>query len=429
MYFFTLQSEAFYRNKMTKKLKGKFSIRYIILGISNALAFHFVGLIIIAETLICILSIYEIVRIPKYANRKEQIMIKMILFLGVIWFVTQLFTDLYRQSTRSDMLKSLSQIFVFTLLVLAMLIHFQRKMNALRDYLIGVCFSTFIIFIDASASGTAGDWWKFYFGPALSILALMYIGNLKSKTQVKFSLVVGLSFISILLGSRSLGLILLLTAIGFLNFASSRGVGKSLVYLVILVILGNFLNNLVRDASLSGQLGLAQQLKAQQQYQSGPILLVARSELLYEISSIKVSPFFGLGSSPAPSAKVLVNTYDLETRFGINTKQTAAYADLIRTGRTPQHSVFFGAWVEGGLLSVLLLAYLFLMMLKWNARNNIRTSTSKYSVLSRYFFFNFVWAFFFSPLGAGSRMTLAIGFGVCFFAFRDNQIRETTNDL
>ena len=409
---------------MSRRIIERTNPGYILLGISNAVAFKFVGLIIIAEVVICLVSIYEISNVQKYVGGQELRMIQKVLFLGLLWFLTQLFTDLYQQSPRNETLKSLSQIFVFTLLILAMLIHFQRKMDALNNYLIGVCFSTLVIFVEALASGSVGDWWKFYFGPALSVLGLLFIGIIRAKTFVKFSLVVSLSFISIVLGSRSLGLILLLTAIGFLNLNFTRGIGKSLTYLVLLLILGNFFNNLVRDASLSGQLGVSQQLKAQRQYQSGPILLVARSELLYEISSIKNSPFFGSGSSPTPANSVLLNTYDLETKYGIATKQTSAYKVLLETGKTPQHSVIFGAWLEGGLLAVLLHIYLFILMFRWNASNNIRTSTSEYSILSRYFFFNFLWAFFFSPLGAGSRMTLAIGFGTCYFTYRENVAKE-----
>lgn len=409
---------------MRIKLIKRIQPRYILLGIGNAIAFEFVGLIILAEILICLVAIYEIANIKKYSDREESKMIQKILIFGLFWFVTQLFTDFYQQSPRNETLKTLSQIFVFTCLVLAMLIHFQRKKDALNNYLIGVCVSTLIIYVEALLAGTAGDWWKFYFGPVSAVVGLLCIGVIRATTFVKFSLVLSLSFVSIVLGSRSLGLILLFTAIGFINLNSLQGFGKSLTYLILLLILGNFLNNLVRDASLSGQLGLAQQLKAQQQYQSGPILLVARSELLYEISSIQDSPIFGSGSNPSPSNSVLLSTYDLETKFGIATKQTSAYKVFLETGKTPQHSVIFGAWIEGGLFAVLLLTYLLILMIKWNAKNNIRTSTSEFCILSRYFFFNFLWAFFFSPLGAGSRMTLAIGFGICYFVYRENTARE-----
>ena len=410
---------------MKNLLSGRINIKFLLLGLSNAISFKFIGLVIIAEIIICLQVFVFFAKGKRTHNHKEYRMIRNILILGTIWFTTQLFTDLYQESEVNDTLKSLSQIFVFTMLLIAMITHFQHKENALHNYLIGFCLSTLIIFIEAWNAGNAGDWWKFYFGPTLSILALVLIGRLRASSMVKFLSVITLAAISIILGSRSLGVILILTSIGFLTFRSSRSIGRSLIYVLVLLFLGNIFNGLIRDASLSGQLGVAQQVKAQQQYTSGPILLVARSELLYEIASIRESSFLGQGSNPIPSASVLISTHDMETEFRINSKQTSAYENFTTTGRTPQHSMIFGAWLEGGVFSILLLSYLFALMVRWNTNNSPKSSTSRFSILARYFFINFIWAFFFSPLGAGSRMTIAVGFGICYFVYREHTRKES----
>ncbi len=410
---------------MTNLLSRRINIKYLLLGLSNAISFNFIGLVIIAEIIICLQVIMFFAKGKKTQQNKESRMIRNILILGTIWFTTQLFTDLYQESEITDTLKSLSQIFVFTMLLTAMITHFQHKEYALHNYLIGFCLSNLLIFVGAWNTGNAQDWWKFYFGPTVSVLALVSIGSLRANSMVKFLAIISLAAISIFLGSRSLGVILILTSIGFLTFRSSRSIARSLIFIIVLLVLGNVFNSLIRDASLSGKFGVAQQVKAQQQYTNGPILLVARSELLYELASIRESSFWGKGSNPIPSANVLISTHDMETEFRINSKQTSAYENFTTTGRTPQHSMLFGAWLEGGVLSILLLSYLFILMVKWNIRNNIKGSTSKLSILARYFFINFIWAFFFSPLGAGSRMTIAVGFGICYFAYTENTRKES----
>ena len=405
---------------MVKQSTRRFEFSYFLLGLSNSISFHFIGLVIVAEIIICLLAIHKFLQVRSQMTNEEKRIIHFLFFFGALWFLTQFFTDIYLDATTSDTLKSLSQIFVLIFLLLFMFLHFQHNRIAFRSYLIGVSLSTMVIFLQSISSNKAGDWWKFYFGPSLSVLILLYLGHIRLRNEIKFILIFGLSLISFFLGSRSLGLILLFTAISFLDFFSTRGIGKSLCFLIALLLIGNFANSIFREASLSGRLGFAQQKKAQLQYQAGPIFLVARSEFLYQVASIKESPIFGSGSNPNLSANALITAFDLENKYGVITKKTSAYAELVKTGKTPQHSIFFGAWLEGGIFSIILLLYLFIMMIRWNFRNDVRTSSSNYSILSRYCFFNFCWAFFFSPLGAGSRMTFALGIGICYFAYKDS---------
>ena len=403
------------------------NVKYVLLGLSNAIAFRLIGLLIIAEMLIVVQLMAYFLSKRQPLNHEQKIITSRILFFGIIWFTTQLFTDFYRESAGFDTVKSLSQIFVLTVIILALLNCYQDEEKKFVSYLYGYSLSYGLVFLQALSSGTAGDWWKFYFGPSFSLLFLIFIGSMKKSSMLKFFLVSLLGFFSIVLGSRSLGMILVITSIGFLNFSSSRSILRSLVFFFLFFLLANTANNLIRDASLNGKFGRDQQIKAEQQYSTGPILFVARSELTYQWASIVESPIFGLGSNPSPSVEVLINTYDLESKYGIISKNTAAYQSLTKTGKTPQHSIFFGAWLEGGLISIILLLYLFFQMLKWNSVNIMRTSKSKLSLLASYLHINFLWAFFFSPLGAGSRMNLAVTVGVCFFVYRTNLSKDSLN--
>jgi len=420
---------------MTRKIIGLtrnsfengFEIKYVLLGLTNAIGFRAIGLVIVAEILIILQLIAYLFSKRQAMDYVQKTITNRIIIFGIIWLTTQVFTDFYRESAKVDTAKSISQIFVLTVIVLALLNCYQNEEKKFVSYLYGYSLSYGLVFLQALSSGTAGDWWKFYFGPSFSLLSLIFIGSMKISSMFKFFLVSILGFFSIVLGSRSLGMILVITSIGFLNFSSSRSILRSLVFFLLFFLLANTANNLIRDASLTGKFGRDQQIKAEQQYSTGPILFVARSELTYEWASIVESPIFGLGSNPSPSLEVLINTYDFESKYGIISKNTAAYQSLTETGKTPQHSIFFGAWLEGGLTSIILLLYLFFQMLKWNSVNIIRTSKSKLSLLARYLHINFLWAFFFSPLGAGSRMNLAVTVGVCFFVYSTNISKDSLN--
>lgn len=412
---------------MKNSSENGFNIKYALLGLTNAIGFRAIGLVIVAEILIFLQLIAYLFSKRQAMDNVQKTITNRVIFFGTIWLSAQVFTDFYRESARIDTVKSISQIFVLTVLILALLNCYQNREKALISYLYGYSLSYGLVFLQAITSGTAGDWWKFYFGPSLSLLFLIFIGSLKKSSMLKFFLVSLLGFFSIVLGSRSLGMILILTSIGFLNFRSSRSVLRSVVFLFLCLLLANTVNNLIRDASLTGKFGRYQQIKAEQQYSSGPILFVARSELTYELASIVESPIFGLGSNPSPSLEALINTYDFESKYGIISRNTAAYQSLSTTGKTPQHSIFFGAWLEGGLPSIILLLYLFFQMVKWNSVNIIRVSRSKLSLLAKYLHINFLWAFFFSPLGAGSRMNLAVTVGVCFFVYNTNISKDSLN--
>ena len=386
---------------------------YFILGVSNAFAFQFIGTVILAEILLIVLAFRLFIDLSKGHQYISKSVSLRIVSFGGIWFLSQLFTDLYRQIDTTETFKSLSQIFVLTLSLFALLMGNEDQEFKLSSYFIGLNFSYFLLYF---FSNSPSDSWKFYFGPAISGILLLLLGFSSKKSFTKVVVILLLASMSLVLGSRSLGLILLITALSYLNISQNRYFFKTIVFILCGVLLGVFANNIYRNAALSGELGETQQRKAQLQYASGPILLTARSEFLYEIAAIKSNPWIGLGSNPNATEETLLKTFLLEQQFRVDSKNTAARGSLLKDGRLPQHSMFFGAWLEGGILALPFWLYLFWQMTKWNMRNNLRNQNAKLSVISKYLYINFVWAFFFSPLGAGSRMMLATSIAICFYS-------------
>jgi hypothetical protein len=168
-----------------------------------------------------------------------------------------------------------------------------------------------------------------------------------------------------------------------------------------------FTEQLYQQLSIGGKLGISQQEKALQQFQSGPLLLFARSELLYEVGAIRENPLIGKGSNPILSQSLLINISQDQERFGLQGKETAAYESYLKTGRIPLHSMLFSSWVEAGILGMAFWLILLIFFLRYF--RVVVASKSRFSLLATYFLFSALWSLFFSPLGAGSRLFIALG--------------------
>ena len=67
---------------MTNLLSRRINIKYLLLGLSNAISFNFIGLVIIAEIIICLQVIMFFAKGKKTQQNKESRMIRNILILG-----------------------------------------------------------------------------------------------------------------------------------------------------------------------------------------------------------------------------------------------------------------------------------------------------------------------------------------------------------
>ena len=129
--------------------------------------------------------------------------------------------------------------------------------------------------------------------------------------------------------------------------------------------------------------------------------------MLYEVGAIRENPLIGKGSNPILSQSLLINISQDQERFGLQVKETAAYGSYLKTGRIPLHSMLFSSWVEAGIAGMvfwLIVLYFFLRYFRV-----VVASKSSFSLLATYLLFSALWSLFFSPLGAGSRLFIALG--------------------
>lgn len=401
------------------KIRKKESLSFV-LGFSNFIYFNSFAIIIFLEVIAVLFFILRIIFVSKkmkVAIDQDSKYFKWFYVFGLIWFMAQFYSDLINNRDSLSTKKILAQIVVTIILFYWAHNWFQLENSILTAFLLGYCISVVPNYFLTPNILIKADSWKFCFGPAVTILLLLWYSKYHINLLVQILTIIPLVYTDILLGSRALALV---SSISWITCGFSRLIFKKkiniFISLLIVVLMGLLSSNIYQQMLLSGRLGADQQIKANQQFGAGPLILVARSELLYEVATIKKYMLIGTGSNPNITSDISNEVNSLSAKLGINMNGTAAYQYLKTTGKIPQHSLLFSFWMSGGILAALFWIYLLVILSRWMIK--IRIDNAEYFYLSRFLYVGFIWNFFFSPLGAGQRVLLAITVAVIFHDYK-----------
>jgi len=381
--------------------------KYIVLGLMTAITFQIgVDFIPVEFFSICYL-IFAVGKPFKVQHIHLKFFLKSIIVFGFLLILTQLFTDSYLGISRFETVKSIAQILTLVSLMFAGINLLAQNAQRLHYFLIGYALSSLLTFYFFANVYIDTDPWKFLFANSASILVFLLLGRLKRIRSVQLLVILTLTSIHLILGARSSALLALLTVIAIIiphRILSSK---RSFVMIILSIFLiSSGAEQVYQRLALNGTLGVTQQIKAKQQFEFGPLILVARSEILYEIGSIKESFIFGKGSNPNLSQSLLFSVSLAQERLGLQTKKNAAYEQYLKNGKIPQHSMLFSSWVENGIIGLLF----WLIILIFLVRNFrlVFSSDNNFTFLTSYLLLATLWSLFFSPLGAGSRLFIAL---------------------
>ena len=415
---------------MKPKLSGA-NVASFLLGFSSFLSTKSLGQIVYLEVAaVLFLSIKFIRRAIEGRDATETHLskdVKFLLFFGFIWFLDQGFSNAYHQVSKLDQLLSLSQIFVLLVLMYWSLTWFQQNIKRIFYFIMGYCLSVLPTYFFIPTLYSRSYAWQFLFGPMITILVFLKLSRGHYSSPIKLTIISVLAALNLVGGGRSMALMTLLSATALLK----RGVSKrraSSTLLILLAIVGTlfFAENIYKDLALSGKIGQNQQIKAQLQYSSGPLLLVGRSELLYALASLKENWIAGSGAKPEITTDILNRTAEFEISSGVIHTSTAAYQIYTKTGLLPMHSMLFSSWINGGIIALVFWMLLSWKILRWSYLSDI--SKGPLGLLSYYLVITYFWALLFSPLGAGPRVSLAFSIGVIYHQFKATQALESKDD-
>ena len=393
-----------------------------LLGFFNFLYFRALGLVVVVELLAVFLLFLKFLfahKRPHDLHLENKHFLKVFNAFGLIWLLSQFTSDKFHHSNSGDTIKLLAQIVVILSLVYWAQSWLVAKNSRIYFFILGYCLSTIPNYYFTPTIYMEIDPWKFCFGPAFTIIMFLWVSKSKGNLVLQNLVIFVLTFFDILMGSRSLGLI---TIVSWFTCLLSQKIALKRINFLFLV-LGMIVASAgvsigYHNLAVSGRLGSTQQVKALQQFGSGPLILVARSEFLFELSGIKRNFLWGAGSHPNITTEITNEVSQFSSKLGVDLEKTVAFTSMESTGKVPQHSLLFSFWLFGGVPAALFWFYILKALTKWTLATEFRMSS--YPYLSRFLYISFLWNFLFSPLGAGQRVLLALSICVIYRDFQDS---------
>ncbi len=399
---------------------------FFIAGLSNLIRFSGSVQIIPIELVALSAGLFSVLNPLKRKYEVSDLRILKFLDLFCTFSIlNQLIVDSFNDIDFSETLKSCAQLIVMWALIRVAIIYTQPDYFRFIYYVSGFLISVSLQYFFDPTIYMLADPWKFALGPTITGLYFLLISS-KISTFANTILSTFLISIDVLLGSRSLALFTFLALLLTLKSQKtrSRSIGKLVVIIASIMVLMFCVERIYHHLSTTGSLGRSQQVKALDQYSAGPIVFTGRSEIAFELAAIKSNPVFGSGSNPEITIKILNDTQKINEFLGVHTLATNAYKDVLENGEIPQHSVLLSAWVEGGLI----LFFFWIIIFVWAIRKftQISKTLPPFGRYATYVGLSSIWAMIFSPLGAGSRMDLAIGLVAILFQskFGNNAIKR-----
>lgn len=387
----------------------------LLLPLLGLVKIELVGELFVHEVILILL--FPVLLI-KRSNMLGQNMVKIILLLGLMWFGSQVATDIFRETPPEDYLRGWAKIsfFLISFASLVMLLTTPLRVFLwIAASVVPMFLRPFQLFANDLELEVL---WKFGVGAALLFAAclpsLWKVFNIPSDmTPVQriawLHIIFGCG--SFFLNARSMAGLSILTGILlfiFIRFRGSQLRTQALAFGMAAALVVSFaLVSVYSVGASSGFFGEEAQWKYELQnaYGGGPlsVLLGGRSESLVSTQAIADSPFIGHGSW-AKDFKYLSMYIDMRRAFSED--QGNPFDVDNNDGLIPSHSYLLGAWVEAGILGGAFWAGIILLCVL----KVVPAAFEAISPLSIYVLMTlplFLWNVLFSPFGAFVRVETA----------------------
>jgi hypothetical protein len=262
----------------------------------------------------------------------------------------------------------------FSLYLMGFTVLTGRVVEQTATLLAGIAVGTigFFLFegIELTHTGNFLDLWKYGIAHSVTIVILFGLIKARVPSMVAAIVLALLGLASLGLNFRSHALVCMLTAAILLThrFLGSR-IQRGWQFLMIIVF-GLVFAYVMPIAARAGFFGPALQRKTVEQEATNlPVLLVGRTESPMSITAILERPLLGWGSAKNFTPDFYTQAEHLAVRMGYApTFPFDVYWRLPTLDYTATHSVLLGFWAEGGVLAVLLPAWLLVACLGivWN---------------------------------------------------------------
>ena len=349
----------------------------------------------------------------------------MVLLLGVIWLMSQIATDIIRDTPFGDYSRGWSKIIFLMINFAVLYILIDNRPRRMSILALGFALGTFLMVQFNPTDYMVEKPWKFGLGFASVMAITVFIEPAYRRGHMAIPVLAlfAMSMFLLFEGARALGAITLATVayISVQMFLARNRVrrvsfspGRAAVILAGGALVAMLMQEVYSYAAMSGALGeTAREKYFDQARGEYGILLGGRMEIYASSHAIMDSPIIGHGSW-AKDRKYVAMLLDLR-RKGYEVSDTVFFSDLI-----PSHSHFFGAWVEAGVLGAVFWG--------WNVVLCLSVLTSMFLIrhpivpLIAFIGIAYVWDVLFSPFGMERRLIVA--FSIVFLLFaRDHLLK------
>ncbi len=329
---------------------------------------------------------------------------KKLILLGFIWLLSQIATDMIRDTPIEDASRGVSKIIFLLLNFSSIYLYINGKKNRLFMFALGIALGQILMYFINPNIYAENYPWKFGYGSGVTLLIVLAAQFRFFSRRKLLSAIIILSagLLNFYTDFRSLGLICALTG-GFIIITKSVNFGYHTIKpadIAKLILFGGiaiyaitaFYSYSVNDDWFGEE--VREKYLLQSTGDMG-LLLGGRAEILASSQAIIDSPIIGHGSWAKDPKYVDTMLYAL-SQHGY-ALQGALNDDLI-----PTHSYIMGAWVEAGLAGAIF--WFFALMLTLRGLTVCYQTNAAYTPLVSFIAFNLLWNIPFSPFGAEGRL-------------------------
>lgn len=262
----------------------------------------------------------------------------------------------------------------FGLYLIGLTVLTGRAVDSIAVVLAGLAVGTVVFFltqgIELTHTGHFFDMWKYGIGSAVTILIVFGLTIARAPALMQPAALAALGLASLGLNYRAHALVCFLAAATlFINRVLGSRLRRGWQF-VGLIVVGLVFEYVMPVVARTGLFGSALQHKTiDQESFNVPLLLAGRTEPPMSITAIIERPLLGWGSAMNLTPDVYTHAQHLAIRLGFSpTFPFDLYWGLPPSNYSAMHSILLGSWAEGGVLAVLLPAWLLVACLGivWN---------------------------------------------------------------
>lgn len=295
--------------------------------------------------------------------------------------------------------------FLTTALFLVALAKTVKDTATTAHFLLVFSFASVVYYIFLGPDNTRGGFdmlWKYGIAYPVTIALVYWLVSDQRRRRLLVPALVGLAALGMALGYRSYALVCVVVVIICIAKGQQRRRAKARVLVLGglgLAAMAMFLPRAMADGMFGREI---QERTLHQSRGNTPLILGGRTEPPLSVAAISERPLLGWGSMQNIPGSTISKGSQIAESWGMADPSIYLPFWVREQGRISLHSIFFGSWVEGGVIAAVFPALL-LVLFAWA----ICSAQGRFAPLIILVSTHGIWDVLFSPWGGNKSVVLA----------------------